>query len=180
MFLSTYYKKPPLLIVRFFRFLAAAYRNHWVAAPLGALAALISTLSAATLMIPIEQLLSLRYAMPNVIIANAIIGPLLAYALYLAVYYTGMFWRERASLIDENGNLERTVFKDWCRTVRYDYLAHLPSDCYLISLAAITQATLQFNGITVFFALLTSQFVDDLITFLKEPAIWAGASSPKL
>jgi|GEM_PF-6064461 len=37
------------------------------------------------------------------------------------------------------------------------------------------QAGLETQGMPIFWAVLASQFVDDFITFLLEPAIWNGA-----
>lgn len=157
------------------RFVFNSYRRHWLATPAAAIAALVSTFGAATAMIPIAQITHAHFERPSAVVANAIIAPLLAYVGYLSVYYYGMFLKERRLLVDEEHTLDREKIREWFRVVRYDYLAHVPTDIYLISLAAIMQATLEGSGMPIFWAVVTSQFVDDFITFLKEPAIWHGA-----
>lgn len=157
------------------RFFLRAYKNHWYATPAAAFAAVVSTLGAATIILLFDPLLILYVAREKLIICHAIIAPLLAYLLYLGIYYSGMFFRERKALLNSEGNLDSDKLRLWLRVVRYDYLAHVPSDIYLISLAAVMQAALEKQGVGVFWAVITSQFVDDFITFLKEPAIWNGA-----
>ncbi len=109
------------------------------------------------------------------IVTNSIVGPLTAYAIYLAVYYTAMYLKERSSLEDVNTELAKEKLTAWFRVVKYDYLAHVPSDIYLITIAGVMQGVLEGNNTPIFWAVVTSQFADDFITFLKEPAIWGGA-----
>lgn len=162
----------PLRLARFF---LRAYRLHWFAAPASAIAAVVSTCSAAALMVLISPIVHHGLENGNAILVNAVVAPLIAYLLYLLCYYLQMFRRERKSLRDETGRLSQAKLSDWFRVVKYDYLAHLPSDTYLIALAGITQALLESQGTPIFWAVFASQFVDDLVTFLKEPAIWGGA-----
>ncbi len=162
----------PFILLKFF---FRAYRLHWFATPAGAIAAVVSTMGAATLMLAISPVVHRSLAFATAIAANAVIAPLLAYALYLSVYYFGMYIKERNSLIDDKGQISPERRKDWLRVVKYDYLAHLPSDVYLVTLAGIMQAALEAKGAPIFWAVFTSQFVDDLLTFLKEPAFWNGA-----
>lgn len=161
--------------IRAVKFLLLSYKNHWFATPAGAIASLISTLGAAIIMTGVSSISHTLLQRPSAILANAICAPLLAYTLYLGSYYLQMFLKERHILFTANGKLDRAKFTQWKRVVRYDYLAHLPSDTYLIALAGIMQATLETKGMTIFWAVIASQFVDDLITFLKEPALWSGA-----
>ena len=161
--------------IRVAKFLFLSYKNHWFATPAGAIAALISTLGAAIIMTAVSPIWHGLLQHQSAILANAICAPLLAYTLYLFSYYLQMFLKERYILFAADGKLDSTKFTQWKRVVRYDYLAHLPSDTYLIALAGIMQATLETKGMTIFWAVITSQFVDDLITFLKEPALWSGA-----
>lgn len=166
------------IALKTYRFFIRAYAAHWMACPLGALAAVVSTVGAASLMHLISPLWRGYLEKQNSILLNAIAGPLFAYIFYLSVYYFGMFLKERRSLLTEDRkNLDRSKFRAWLKVVKYDYLAHLPSDCYLITLAAIMQAGLEASGSSIFWAIISSQFVDDFITFLKEPAIWAGAKA---
>jgi len=162
-----------LKIVRFFIDL---YRHHWLATPIAAVAAIVSTTLAALIMAIIAPVTYELLSKSQAIVFHALLGPMLAYIFYLSVYYGGMFLKERHSLYD-NGELDKVKFKNWLRVVKYDYIAHLPSDCYLITLAAIMQAGLETSGVHIFFAVLISQFVDDFITFLKEPALWGGAKA---
>lgn len=155
--------------------LLRAYRVHWFAVPAAAIAAIISSCSAAALMLLISPITHGVFTHGSAILANSVIAPLLAYVIYLATYYAQMYRRERHSLLDEEGQLSETKLRAWFRVVKYDYLAHVPSDTYLITLAAIAQGLLESQGTPIFWAVLGSQFVDDLITFLKEPAIWGGA-----
>ena len=157
------------------RFFLNAYRYHWFATPAAAVAAVVSTFGVAAVMLLISPILHSHFDTNTAIVINAIVAPMLAYLVYLSVYYGGMFLKERVLLVDESGQIDRAKLADWFRVVKYDYLAHVPSDIYLISLAAIMQATLEKHGTSIFWAVITSQFVDDLITFLKEPAIWNGA-----
>jgi hypothetical protein len=106
---------------------------------------------------------------------NSVVGPLLAYLLYLAVYYSCMFMMEQRSLRGADGRFDRSLLRKWFRVAGYDYLAHVPSDIYLVFLAGVMQGMLESSGVPIFFAVVLSQVVDDLVTFLKEPAIWAGA-----
>lgn len=152
-----------------------AYRAHWFAVPAAAVAAVISSCTAASLMLLISPLTHGALNNSSAILANSIIAPLLAYVLYLLIYYAQMYRRERHSLLDEDGQLSDAKLRAWFRVVKYDYLAHVPSDTYLITLAAVAQGVLESQGTPIFWAVLGSQFVDDLITFLKEPAIWGGA-----
>lgn len=165
-------------VVRILALIIKGYFRHWFAAPAAAFAAVISTVGAATVMWMVSPVAA-RFLNEHYSLAlfDAIVGPLFAYIVYLLTYYSAMFWRERAQLRGEDGLLDEKKYRQWLRVVRFDYLAHVPSDVYLISLAAIMQFGLEMQGMGVFSAVLVSQFVDDFITFLKEPAIWAGANS---
>lgn len=157
------------------RFFVLSYLKHWFAVPAGAIAAVVSTVGAASAMILISKFYSGWLTQPYIVITNGVVAPLLAYVAYLSIYYFLMFVIERKDLYNETGKIDREKLKNWLVIVKYDYLAHVPSDIYLISLASIMQMGLQFKGMEVFYAVLISQFVDDFITFLKEPAIWSGA-----
>ena len=152
-----------------------AYRAHWFAVPAAAIAAVVSTFSAATLMLLISPLAHHSLSNGKAILVNAVVAPLIAYVLYLLCYYSQMYRRERPTLLDETGAVSEVKLREWFRVVKYDYIAHLPSDTYLIALAGLAQAVLESQGTPIFWAVLGSQLVDDLITFLKEPAIWGGA-----
>lgn len=162
--------------MRIVRFFFDIYKNHWLATPIAAVAAIVSTTFAALIMAGISTITYEILSKSQAILLHAILGPMFAYIFYLSVYYGGMFLKEKRSLYD-NGELDKAKFKNWLRVVKYDYIAHLPSDCYLITLAAIMQAGLETSGVHIFFAVLISQFVDDFITFLKEPALWGGAKA---
>ncbi len=160
---------------RLLRLLVRTYRAHWFAVPAAVIAALISSCTAATVMIPLSRLTHSALNNTQAIIVNSVVAPLIAYALYLLVYYSQMYYRERKLLLDESGAVSDSKRREWFRVVKYDYIAHIPSDTYLISLAAVAQGILESQGTPIFWAVLGSQFVDDVITFLKEPAIWGGA-----
>lgn len=162
-------------IPRIGKFFLEAYTRHWLATPIAACAAVVSTFGAATAMLVVSPIGKSIFPPAVSIGFNALFAPLLAYILYLSFYYFGMFLKERSALRAENGELDSERFQAWLRVVRYDYLAHVPTDVYLISLAALMQATLEASGTSIFWAVITSQLVDDFITFLKEPAIWNGA-----
>lgn len=162
--------------MRAVRFFINAYREHWLATPIAALAAILSTTLAAVIMSIVALISYQAFTKGQAILLHAILGPLTAYVFYLAIYYGGMFLKEKKTLLTD-GHLDRVKLKNWFRVVKYDYIAHVPSDCYLITLAAIMQAGLESAGMHVFFAVLLSQFVDDFITFLKEPALWGGAKA---
>lgn len=162
--------------MRAVRFFIDAYRDHWLATPIAALAAILSTTLAAITMSIVALISYQAFTKGQAILLHAILGPLTAYVFYLAIYYGGMFIKEKRSLLTD-GHLDKAKLRNWFRVVKYDYIAHLPSDCYLITLAAIMQAGLESTGMHVFFAVLVSQFVDDFITFLKEPALWGGAKA---
>ncbi len=160
---------------RLTRFFLNAYKNHWIASPAGMLAALISSVGIASVMLLISPIIHELFSNGLAITLNAIVAPLLAYVVYLSVYYFCMFLSERSTLINSGNQIDRQKLVSWVRVVKYDYLAHVPSDIYLITCAGILQAALEANGRGIFSAVLISQFLDDLITFLKEPAIWSGA-----
>jgi hypothetical protein len=156
-------------------FIVKLYRDHWLATPAGILSALLSTIVTASVMLILSPILHAALSNESAIIANAVVAPLLAYVLYLAAYYSQMFLIERRSLLGDDGQVDHVKLQDWIRGAKYDYIAHLPSDAYLITLAGIAQAVLERSGVPIFWAVLSSQFVDDIVTFLKEPALWGGA-----
>lgn len=165
------------LMVGLFRFFFNAYVDHWVAAPAGFAAAVVSTFGAAILMLAIAPFTAAVFENKLAIGVNAVIAPLLAYISYLGVYYYLMFLKERPAMLDGADRVIPARLYDWYRVARYDYIAHVPSDIYLITLAGIMQATLEHQGMPIFWAVVTSQLVDDFMTFLKEPAIWSGAKA---
>ena len=151
------------------------YRDHWVATPAGILSAVFSTVVTASVMLILSPIFHAALSNEPAIVVNAVVAPLLAYVLYLAAYYSQMFLIERRSLLGDDGQVDHAKFRDWIRGAKYDYIAHLPSDAYLITLAGIAQAVLERSGVPIFWAVFSSQFVDDIVTFLKEPALWGGA-----
>ncbi|GEM_PF-4647574 len=113
-------KRMPRKIFSVVRFALNSYRQHWIAAPAGAIASLISTLSAATLMMLFSPIIQLTVGSSSAIFANAVIGPLTAYAIYLSTYYCLMYLKERRSLFDESGTLVAERLSGWFRVVKYD------------------------------------------------------------
>lgn len=169
-----FFLKIPLAVIRY---LVLAYRTHWFATPAAAAASTVSTLGAATLMLFVSPLSHSRLSDGSAVAVNAIIATLTSYVTYLLIYYFGMYYKERRTLITTSGERCPKMFRNWLRAARYDYIAHVPSDIYLVILAGAMQASLEHQGVPIFLAVVASQFVDDLVTFFKEPAIWSGSKS---
>lgn len=163
------------LPLRAARTLVKLYRDHWFATPAGIISAIISTVVTAAAMIAISRITHGSLSYGSAIAANAIIGPLMAYILYLVSYYLQMYLIERRTLLAADGSINADKLRDWVRGAKFDYIAHLPSDAYLISLAGIAQAVLERSGTPIFWAVIATQLMDDVITFLKEPALWGGS-----
>lgn len=168
-------RSPLSRVLAIAKLFVTAYRDHWFAAPVALLASSVSTLGTAVLFVLVSPIHrpALGHAWSNVL--DAIAAPLTAYAIYLLVYYAVMCRAEARRARAARGAAGATTIANWRAVVAYDYLAHLPADACLLTLAGTMQFALQSGGMPAWGAILASQLGDDIATFLKEPAVWAGA-----
>ena len=158
-------------------FVRQALRDDWLAALVSCLAALPSNLATCWIMefmAPALLSLGLAHSEAQGIAVVAAVTPFVGYTTYLLAYYAGMLIKERRDFF-RRGCLSRRALRRKLRVVWYDFLAHLPSDAFVIPVMGAAQGGLSFAGLPQFWAIFWAQFLADCAYAWKEPFFWHAA-----
>ena len=158
-------------------FLKESLEQEWMAIPICIVAGIPSTLATTALMAMIAPFL--RYfdfakSDAGFISAVSILSSVVGYGTYLIAYYAGMLWKERADwLVD--GRVGSAGLRRKFKIIQYDFLAHLPSDVWVMPLMGAATGGLFVAGASQFWSILLAHTIADVVYAIKEPFFWHGA-----
>lgn len=158
-------------------FIAAALRQEWLAIPICVLAGIPSTIITVLLMTSLEPWLQSTGWFANearFIAAFSLLTSLVGYATYIALYYAGMLFKERADWL-VNGRIQRQAFATKCRVIKYDFIAHLPSDLWVMPMIGAAQGGMLLAGASQVWSIVMAHTLSDVMYAIKEPLFWHGA-----
>lgn len=158
-------------------FVRRAVSEEWLAALVSCMAALPSNLATCFIMqllAPILISLSLVEEGAQSIALIAAITPLIGYATYLLAYYAGMLFKERRDFLF-HGRVRRSALRRKLTVIWLDFLAHLPSDLFVIPAMGAVQGSFAIAGMQQFWAIFWAQCIADFVYAWKEPFFWHAA-----
>jgi len=161
-------------VITFFK---ESLRQEWMAIPICILAGIPSTLITTAIMSVISP--SLRYfdfakSEAGFISAVSVLSSVVGYGTYLVAYYIGMMWKERRDWI-LNGRILKAGLRRKVRVIQYDFLAHLPSDLWVMPLMGAATGSFFVAGASQFWSILLAHTLADVAYAIKEPFFWHGA-----
>jgi hypothetical protein len=104
----------------------------------------------------------------------SLVSSVVGYATYLLAYYTGMLWKERADWIVE-GRVSAVALRRKFKVMQYDFLAHLPSDFWVMPLMGAATGGFFVSGFSQFWSILIAHTIADVAYAIKEPFFWHAA-----
>jgi len=158
-------------------FLKEALQQEWMAIPICILAGIPSTL--ATIAIMALAAPSLRYfdfakSEAGFISAVSLLSSVVGYTTYLLAYYAGMLWKERKDWF-VGGRVVSAGLRRKFKIIQYDFLAHLPSDIWVMPLMGAATGSFFVAGASQFWSILLAHTIADVVYAVKEPLFWHGA-----
>lgn len=159
------------------KFLREALQEEWMAIPICIIAGLPSTLATTAIMAVVAQWVHyFDFAQGEAAFISTIslISSVVGYATYLIAYYSGMLWKERTDWIVE-GRVSREGLRRKLRVVQYDFVAHLPSDFWVMPLMGAATGGFFVAGLSQFWSILFAHTIADVAYAIKEPFFWHGA-----
>jgi hypothetical protein len=158
-------------------FLRESLRQEWMAIPICIVAGFPSTLVTTALMAIVAPWL--RYfdfakSEAGFISVVSVISSVLGYGTYLIAYYAGMLWKERDEWF-ANGKVMEGGLRRKLKVIQYDFLAHLPSDIWVMPLIGATTGGFFVAGASQFWSILLAHTIADVAYAIKEPFFWHGA-----
>lgn len=172
--LSSYLAASPRLLVSFF---GDALRKEWMAIPICILAGLPSTLLTTIIMAalaPVIATFEFAHSEAGYISTISLLSSVVGYGTYLIAYYIGMLWNERRDWIEE-GSVNRTALRKKLKVCQYDFLAHLPSDFWVMPAMGAATGGFFVAGLSQFWSILLAHTMADVAYAIKEPFFWHGA-----
>jgi hypothetical protein len=158
-------------------FFTESLRKEWMAIPICILAGFPSTLATTAVMAMVSPMLrEFDFAKSDAgfISALSVLSSIVGYGTYLIAYYAGMLWKERADWI-ENGKILRGELRRKWKVIQYDFLAHLPSDFWVMPLIGAATGGLFVAGASQFWSIVVANTLADVAYAVKEPFFWHGA-----
>lgn len=159
------------------RFLSEAIRQEWMAIPICVVAGLPSTLLTTGIVAALApSVASFEFAQSEAgfISAISLLSSIVGYGTYLVAYYAGMLWKERRDWI-ERGRVDRLVLRRKLKICQCDFLAHLPSDFWVMPLMGAATGGFFVAGLSQFWSIVLSHTLADVAYAIKEPFFWHGA-----
>ena len=104
----------------------------------------------------------------------SLVSSVVGYTTYLIAYYSGMLWKERSDWIVE-GRVSEKELRRKLRVIQYDFVAHLPSDFWVMPLMGAATGGLFVAGLSQFWSILFAHTLADVAYAIKEPFFWHGA-----
>ena len=158
-------------------FFKESLQKEWMAIPICILAGFPSTLvTTAIIALVSPTLRQFDFAKSEVgfISAVSLLSSVVGYGTYLIAYYAGMLWKERADWI-ENGTILRDGLRRKWEVIQYDFLAHLPSDFWVMPFIGAATGGLFVAGASQFWSIVVANTLADMAYAVKEPFFWHGA-----
>jgi hypothetical protein len=159
------------------KFLTDSLKQEWMAIPVCLIAGIPSTLLTIAIMDLIGSLIK-RFNLESgdlaYIASFSAISSIVGYGTYLVFYYTGMLWKERA-MFWKNGHLSRSGLGRIVKVIRYDFIAHLPYDYWIMPLMGAATAGCFAVGASQSLSIFLVHSVADVAYAIKEPFFWHGA-----
>ncbi len=158
-------------------FFKESLQKEWMAIPICILAGFPSTLVTTAIMALVSPTLrQFDFAKSEVgfISAVSLLSSVVGYGTYLIAYYAGMLWKERADWI-ENGTILRDGLRRKWKVIQYDFLAHLPSDFWVMPFIGAATGGLFVAGASQFWSIVVANTLADVAYAVKEPFFWHGA-----
>jgi hypothetical protein len=159
------------------RFFSEALRQEWMAIPICIVAGLPSTLLTTGIMAALAPLVaSFEFAQSEggFISAISLLSSVVGYGTYLVAYYAGMLWKERGDWLS-GGRVERAALRRKLKVCQYDFLAHLPSDFWVMPLMGAATGGFFVAGLSQFWSIMLAHTLADVAYAIKEPFFWHGA-----
>jgi hypothetical protein len=158
-------------------FLRESLKQEWMAIPICIIAGIPSTLATTAIMALVAPWL--RYfdfakSEAGFISAVSLISSVVGYGTYLIAYYAGMLWKERRDWL-LHGKVVRAGLLRKLKVIQYDFLAHLPSDVWVMPLMGAATGGFFAVGATQFWSILLAHTIADVAYAIKEPFFWHGA-----
>jgi hypothetical protein len=154
-----------------------ALQREWMAIPICVLAGVPSTLVTCWLVAflePVLQRSSLLQGGVGYLSSVAFLTSVIGYITYLVAYYAGMLFKERREWCP-GGRIDWSMVQRTLRVIGCDFLAHLPSDVWLLPVMGASQGGLYVAGLSQFWSIFLSLSLADLAYAVKEPFYWHGA-----
>lgn len=164
----------PTLIVGF---VVTAITREWMAIPICILAGIPSTVVTVSLMTflgPLVREAQLFASEATFIAGFSLISSIVGYSTYIALYYVGMLWKERKEWMSM-GRVDKASLRKQFRIIKYDFIAHLPSDLWMMPVIGVAQGTLMVAGTSQVWAIVIAHTLSDVAYAIKEPLFWHGA-----
>lgn len=158
-------------------FIVSAFRQEWLAIPICVIAGIPSTLITVLLMTSLEPWLqSTGWFADEIrfIAAFSLLSSIVGYATYIVLYYAGMLFKERADWL-ENRRILPGAFATKCRVIKYDFIAHLPSDLWVMPMIGAAQGGMLLAGASQVWSIVVAHTLSDIAYAIKEPLFWHGA-----
>ena len=158
-------------------FLRESLEQEWMAIPICIIAGVPSTLLTTTIMsfmAPWIRTFDFAKGEAGFISTISLLSSVVGYTTYLIAYYSGMLWKERSDWIVE-GRVSEKDLRRKLRVIQYDFVAHLPSDFWVMPLMGAATGGLFVAGLSQFWSILFAHTLADVAYAFKEPFFWHGA-----
>jgi hypothetical protein len=86
----------------------------------------------------------------------------------------GMLCKERKDWMP-NGRVDKAALRQKFRIIKYDFIAHLPSDLWVMPMIGAAQGGLMLAGSSQMWAIVIAHTLSDIAYAIKEPLYWHGA-----
>lgn len=159
------------------RFFSDALRQEWMAIPICVVAGLPSTILTTVIvaaLVPLVASFDFAQSEAGFISAISLLSSVVGYGTYLVAYYAGMLWKERGDWM-ENGRVVRRALRRKLKVCQYDFLAHLPSDFWVMPLMGAATGGFFIAGLSQFWSIVLAHTLADVAYAIKEPFFWHGA-----
>lgn len=158
-------------------FVVTALTTEWMAVPICVLAGIPSTIITVLLMTIIGPLAkdSFLFMSDTGFIAGfSLMTSVVGYLTYVSLYYMGMLCKERKDW-RPNGRVDKAALHQKFRIIKYDFIAHLPSDLWVMPMIGAAQGGLMLAGSSQMWAIVIAHTLSDVAYAIKEPLYWHGA-----
>ncbi len=158
-------------------FIKESLQQEWMAIPICILAGFPSTLVTTAIMAivaPWLRYFDVAKSEAGFISMVSVVSSVVGYGTYLVAYYIGMMWKERRDWL-ANGRIVTTGLRRKIKVIQYDFLAHLPSDIWVMPLMGAATGGLFVAGASQFWSIVVAHTLADVLYAIKEPFFWHGA-----
>ena len=161
------------------RFITRAVAEDWVAAPIAFAGSMLGTYLTAVGVVSTAPAFERHYGSPDsagYVFATSSLAVFLGYATYILFYGAGMLWKERSSLLDDEGKLSREKIGRTWQIFKIDFFMHLPSDAWWVVGMFGAQGGLYATGTSdLFWSIIVTQGLSDLYYSAREPFYWQAS-----